>query len=84
MATPLYFGVIVSWFETRNFGFIRPETPIPGCDIELFFHISDCPNAQPLPKNIRVQFEVGLFGGKKKAAKVRPDSTDIGLSAAQS
>jgi cold shock CspA family protein len=72
MATPLFEGVIVSWFAPRNYGFIRPDNPIPGCDMELFFHISDVPNSDPLPKNIRVSFEIGLFGGRRKAVRIKP------------
>jgi cold shock CspA family protein len=73
MAIPeSYEGVIISWFEVRNFGFIHPNNPVPGCGVEIFFHISDLPNATALPKNTRVTFEVVPFGGRLKAIKVAP------------
>ena len=50
MAVPTFSGVLVSWFEPRNYGFIHPDHPIPNCDMELFCHVSDMPNLQPLPQ----------------------------------
>ena len=73
MATSVvYEGTIISWFKPRNYGFLKPDNPVPGCDVELFFHVSDIFNSKPLPKNIRVTFEIGLFGGRRKAIKVKP------------
>jgi cold shock CspA family protein len=62
-------GTVVSWFETRNFGFIRPDLPIPGETVEIFVHLSDA--GQPLLKDSRVQFEIGKFGGRTKAVNVQ-------------
>lgn len=63
-------GTIVSWFEPRAYGFIRPDSPIAGGPVEIFAHISDMPNRQPLPKDTRVSFELGIFGGRTKAINI--------------
>jgi len=72
MALPIYEGTITSWFQVRNFGFICPDNSIPGCDMELFFHVSDLFNGQPIPKNTRVSFQTRLFKGRYKAINVTP------------
>jgi cold shock CspA family protein len=59
-------GTLISWFKHRNYGFIRPELT----DDEIFCHITDLPNNEPLPKNTRVKFEIGNFGGRRKAINV--------------
>ena len=63
-------GTIVSWFNIRSYGFIRPDSPVAGLPVEIFAHLSDMPNRQPLPKDTRVSFEVGVFGGRTKAIKI--------------
>jgi len=60
-------GILISWFKHRGYGFIRPE----NSDDEIFVHITDLPNKQPLEKNTRVTFELGQFGGRTKAIDVR-------------
>jgi cold shock CspA family protein len=63
-------GTLVSWFNPRSYGFIRPDSPVAGLPVEIFVHISDMPNRRPLPKDTRVFFEIGTFGGRTKAIKV--------------
>lgn len=60
-------GIIISWFKYRSYGFIRPELT----DDEIFVHVVDLPNKEPLPKGTRVKFELGQFGGRRKAINVR-------------
>ena len=61
------YGVIITWFRTRRFGFIRTE----DSDTEIFVHASDfLPDGEPFPKGTRVKFEVGKFGGRPKAIRV--------------
>jgi cold shock CspA family protein len=63
----LQYGILITWFRNRRFGFIRTE----NSDTEIFVHASDfLPNREPFPKGTRVKFEVGLFGGRPKAIKV--------------
>ena len=40
--------------------------------MELFFHVSDLFNGQPIPKNTRVSFQTRLFKGRYKAINVTP------------
>lgn len=61
-------GTIVSWFEHRGFGFIRRDD---SSDTEVFLHVVDCPNRQPLPTSTRVSFNFGMFGGREKAIDVQ-------------
>jgi cold shock CspA family protein len=63
-------GTLVSWFNPRSYGFIRPDSPVAGLPVEIFAHISDMPNRQPLPKDTRVSFEIGTFGGRTKAINI--------------
>jgi cold shock CspA family protein len=63
-------GTIVSWFERRSYGFILLDVPVACLPPEIFVHVSDLPNRQPLPTNTRVRFETGKFGGRIKAVKV--------------
>lgn len=56
-------GLIVTWIPRKGVGFIRPD----GSDDEIFLHISDLPNRKPFPVNTRVQFGLGVYGGRKKA-----------------
>lgn len=63
-------GTIVSWFDHRGYGFIRPDSPIADAPVEIFIHISDTPDQQPLAVNTRVNFEIGKFGGRTKAVSV--------------
>ena len=60
-------GIIVSWIERKKFGFILPDD---SNGEEIFLHISDCPNGQPVTVNTRVSFELGTYGGRKKAVRV--------------
>jgi cold shock CspA family protein len=60
-------GTIVTWFEKRNYGFIRPDDL---ADEEIFVHGTDTPNRQPLLRDTRVSFEFGKFGGRIKAVKI--------------
>ncbi len=82
MAIPTYEGVIVTWLPARHYGFICPDSPIPGCDMELFYHSSDLFNGQPIPKDTRVTFQTRLFKGRYKAINVTPiaPASDPGVS----
>jgi cold shock CspA family protein len=60
-------GLVVDWIDRKKFGFILPD----GSDSEIFIHITDCPGRQPLAVNTRVSFELGAYGGRKKATQVR-------------
>lgn len=61
-------GLVVTWVRNRGFGFIRPD----GCDDELFVHRIDLtPIQQSLLVNTRVTFDIGVYGGRKKAVNVR-------------
>jgi cold shock CspA family protein len=71
MPAPRFEGVIVSWFDVRNFGFIKLDNPVAYADSEVFAHRSDFPNAEPLPKFSRVSFELRQFNGRYKAHNVR-------------
>jgi cold shock CspA family protein len=60
------YGVIITWFQNRRFGFIRTE----NSETELFVHASDFPDKRPFPKGTRVKFQIGMFGGRPKAVRV--------------
>jgi cold shock CspA family protein len=60
-------GTIVTWFERRGFGFVKPD----DSPTELFIHISDVPKRESLPINTRISYEIGSFGGKQKAVQIR-------------
>jgi cold shock CspA family protein len=62
----MLYATVVRWFEQRNFGFIQPDTEPK----ELFVYLTDTANQQPLPRNARVTYEIGHFGGRAKAIKV--------------
>ncbi len=64
-------GTIVSWFDHRGYGFIRPDVPVADMPVEIFIHISDTPDQQPLLTNARVSFDIGKFGGRTKAINVQ-------------
>ena len=69
----IQYGIIITWFRTRRFGFIRAD----NSDVELFVHASDfLPDGEPFPKGTRVKFEVGMFGGRPKAIKVEVANGD--------
>jgi cold shock CspA family protein len=59
-------GLIVTWLDRKKFGFIRPD----GSDEEIFLHISDLPDRESIPVNTRVSFDLGVYGGRKKAINV--------------
>ena len=64
------YGAIVTYFEEKGFGFLRPESG--GRDI--FFHISRVQEAQPqdLSPGTRVTYELGMDRtGKMAASMVR-------------
>lgn len=61
-------GTIAAW--RHGFGFIRPDLRIPDAPTEIFIHISDAPNQQPLSVNTRISFETVMFGGRIKATNV--------------
>jgi CspA family cold shock protein len=64
------YGSIVTYFEEKGFGFLRPESG--GRDV--FFHISRVVEAQPqeLSPGARVVFELGMDRtGKMAASMVR-------------
>jgi cold shock CspA family protein len=65
------FGIIVSWFPARSYGFIRFDSPVVGMPDKIFLHGSDVPN-QELSRGLHVSFEIGKFGGKYKAINVKP------------
>jgi len=60
-------GLITTWLKRKGFGFVRPD----GSDEEIFLHISDLPNRVPIPVNTRVEFGLGIYGGRKKAINVK-------------
>ena len=68
--SPVQYGSIVTYFEEKGFGFLRPEAG--GRDV--FFHISRVVEAQPqeLSPGARVIFELGMDRtGKMAASMVR-------------
>ena len=71
-------GTLAAWMEKRNFAYITPDT---AGDPEVFVHLSDIVGGVPLPRNSRVQYELVMFGGKTKAARVQPLATGGALSA---
>lgn len=66
-------GTIISWFDRRNYGFVKPDVPVEGLPPEVFVHGSDVLNPKYLQSpiaNTRVSFELGKFGGRTKAVNV--------------
>lgn len=65
---PEQFGSIITYFEEKGFGFLRPENG--GRDI--FFHISRVVEAQPpdLTPGTRVAYELGMDRTGKMAASM--------------
>jgi cold shock CspA family protein len=60
-------GTIVTWFDRRGFGFLRPD----DSPTEIFVHVSDVAERASLQINDRVSYELGSFGGRPKATKVQ-------------
>ena len=63
-------GTVVTYFEDKGFGFVRPD----GGGRDIFFHISRLNQGQPtdLVPGARVAYELGMDRtGKMAAASVR-------------
>jgi len=58
-------GTVTAWTR-RHFGFIA----VDGNPDELFLHLTDCPNREPLTVNTRVRFQIVTYGARLKAANV--------------
>ena len=65
----------VKWFNTeKGYGFIAPDSRIPGVDRDLFCHVKELPDAgRPPEPGSRVSFTVGERNGRKNAAAVRAE-----------
>ncbi|PAK55415.1 cold shock domain-containing protein [Paenibacillus sp. 7541] len=63
-------GTIAAPIKARGFGFISPDDD----DKEVFFHVSDSPNAEGLRRGTRVRFDLkqNIRSGKTTAVNVSP------------
>ncbi|MEK4115611.1 cold shock domain-containing protein [Paenibacillus sp. FSL W8-0919] len=63
-------GTIAAPIKARGFGFISPDDD----DREIFFHVSDSPNADGLKRGTRVRFDLkqNIRSGKTTAVNVSP------------
>ena len=59
-------GMLVSWFPTRSYGFIRFDSS-PD---EIFVHRTDFLGGKTLPSGTRVTFDVVEYNGRTKAVRV--------------